>query len=119
MKYHVTPEGFFRQCHAEGRACPLGGDHDESMAALARRTFAPANFVPQNAPRPAGPVMPFGKFKGMPVSDLVRDQRGYCLWLVEQENFFMDYPSLHKRVREGLGLRSVSDDLHRIGRRAQ
>ena len=40
-------------------------------------------------------LMPFGKFSGTPVDDVLVADRAYCMWLCQQPWFRQDYPQLH------------------------
>jgi hypothetical protein len=45
--------------------------------------------------------MPFGKYGGTPVQDVLVADRAYCTWLCQQPWFRADYPALHALFGQG------------------
>lgn len=54
---------------------------------------------PKNEPKLTLEDIGFGKYKGKTLSELIRDRK-YCIWLLKQDWFQVQYPYLYDRLKE-------------------
>lgn len=131
--FHITRGGRAAPCEAHERACPLG-EHYASLQAAAR-----AALVHDLAASPPGssrglpdghsidglpdgradvPLTPqhlveFGKYRGQPLSSLLRD-RTYCRWLLTQAWFRQEYPDVYRMLQERREVARLRNEFYRL-----
>jgi hypothetical protein len=62
---------------------------------------------------PTTTLVPMGKYKNRPMSDLLAD-RGYCHWLLTQPWFKREQPALHGLVKRQRRINDLRNDFNSI-----
>lgn len=104
MRYHLTRQGLPAPCEATQRACPLGGEHFESMEAASVASVA-ATF-------PQATLMPFGKYKGRPLAEVARD-RAYVAFVLYKTDLPRTHPELCRELRREAAVNDLRRDFYR------
>lgn len=129
--FHINRAGRAAPCEATTRACPFG-EHYPSLTAAVRAAVAldltdvarsssrglpdahGTGGLPDDASAPGLPPQPtveFGKYRGKPLAALLAD-RAYCTWLLTQDWLRLDYPDLHRAVRQQREVSRLRHDFH-------